>query len=123
MLTGSFSAPNVWKNERSFPASDNLVSFNMLLRGILTIVALLPWVWPTLLVSRAVAVETRVIFNKNFEGGALGKIEKLAETRFRCFVEGQCDEHGRNRQANWYYFRMDGVQNREVTLTLTDFVG
>src|SRR4029077_8663220 len=64
-----------------------------------------------------------ITFNKNFEGGALGKIEKLGDSRFRCYVEGQCDEHGRNRQANWYYFRMDGVQDREVTLTLTDFVG
>src|SRR5262245_13853857 len=36
-------------------------------------------------------------FNKNFEGGALGKIEQLSSTRFRCFVEGQQDEQGRNR--------------------------
>jgi len=64
-----------------------------------------------------------ITFNKNFEGGSLGKIEKLGDTHFRCFVEGQYDERGRNRQANWYYFRMDGVQGREVTLTLTDFVG
>ncbi|MEO8429005.1 MAG: M14-type cytosolic carboxypeptidase [Verrucomicrobiota bacterium] len=64
-----------------------------------------------------------ITFNKNFEGGSLGKIEKLSDAHFRCYVEGQCDEHGRNRQANWYYFRMDGVQEREVTLTLTDFVG
>jgi hypothetical protein len=64
-----------------------------------------------------------IIFNKNFEGGALGKIEKLGDAQFRCYVEGQCDEHGRNRQANWYYFRMDGVEDREVTVTLADFVG
>ena len=64
-----------------------------------------------------------ITFNKNLEGGALGKIEKLGETQFRCFVEGQHDEHGRNRQANWYYFRTDGVQGSEVTLTLTDFLG
>src|SRR6266498_2467762 len=64
-----------------------------------------------------------ITFNKNFEGGALGKIEKLGDAQFRCFVEGQHDEHGRNRQANWYYFRMEGVQGRDVTLTLTDFIG
>lgn len=64
-----------------------------------------------------------VTFNKNFEGGSLGKIEKLAETRFKCYVEGQHDERGRNRQANWYYFRMDQVKDRDVTLTLTDVVG
>ena len=38
-------------------------------------------------------------------------------------MQGQYDEHGRNRQANWYYFRMDGVKGRDITLTLTDFVG
>jgi hypothetical protein len=64
-----------------------------------------------------------ITFNKTFEGGALGKIEALGDTEFRCHVEGQHDERGRNRQANWYYFRMDGVMDRKVTLTLTDFVG
>lgn len=71
----------------------------------------------------AQAAQPVITFNKNFEGGALGKIEKLGDAQFRCFVEGQHDEHGRNRQADWYYFRMDGVQARDVTLTLTDFVG
>jgi hypothetical protein len=62
-------------------------------------------------------------FNKNFEGGALGKIERLGEGQYRCFVPGQQDERGRNRQANWYYFRMDGVRGRDIVLVLTDFVG
>ncbi len=30
---------------------------------------------------------------------------------------------GRNRQANWYFFRMEGVAGLDVTLTLTDVVG
>ncbi len=64
-----------------------------------------------------------ITFNQNFEGGALGKIEAVSATEFRCHVEGQHDERGRNRQANWYYFRMDGAGERKVTLTLTDFVG
>jgi hypothetical protein len=64
-----------------------------------------------------------ITLTHDFEGGGLGKVEKLGETRFRCFVEGQTDEHGRNRQANWYYFRMDGVLDRPVTLMLTNFVG
>ncbi|HEY0552157.1 MAG TPA: M14-type cytosolic carboxypeptidase, partial [Verrucomicrobiae bacterium] len=76
-----------------------------------------------LALSMAAQEKPAITFNKNFEGGSLGKIEKLGDTQFRCFVEGQHDERGRNRQANWYYFRMDGVQGREVTLTLTDFVG
>src|SRR5207245_2398568 len=67
--------------------------------------------------------ETPIVFNTNFEGGSLGKVEVLAERRFRCAVQGQYDEHGRNRQANWYYVRMDGVKGRDITLTLTDVVG
>lgn len=64
-----------------------------------------------------------VTLSKAFEGGSLGKVERLGETVFRCFVEGQHDERGRNRQASWYYFRMDGVKDRDVTITLTDFLG
>jgi hypothetical protein len=64
-----------------------------------------------------------VTFNLNFEGAALGTIETLGETTFRCHVQGQHDERGHNRQASWYYFRMDHVKGRDVTMTLTDFVG
>jgi hypothetical protein len=64
-----------------------------------------------------------ITFNKNFEGGALGTVERLGPGRFRLHVEGQQDEHGRNRLANWYYFRLDGVKGRDLTLTLTDLVG
>src|SRR5271170_158345 len=64
-----------------------------------------------------------VRFNTNFEGGSLGRIEPLGETAFRCHVKGQQDEHGRNRQASWYYFRIDGARNRDLTLTMTDYVG
>src|SRR5262245_54167559 len=75
-------------------------------------------------VARGMAPEDpAILFNTNFEGGSLGKVEVLGEARFRCSVQGQYDERGRNRQANWYYFRMEGVKGREITLTLTDLVG
>lgn len=64
-----------------------------------------------------------ITFNKAFEGSSLGKVEKLGDAAFRCSVEGQHDERGRNRQANWYFFRLDQVGGREITLTLCDFVG
>ncbi len=64
-----------------------------------------------------------ITFAKDFEGASLGKIEKLGDTRFRVHVQGQSDARGRNRQASWHYFRMDGVQGREITLTFTDYVG
>jgi hypothetical protein len=64
-----------------------------------------------------------ITFNKAFEGASLGKIEKLGDTTFRLHVEGQYDERGRNRQTTWFYFRMDRVAARELTLTFTDWVG
>ncbi|MCX8038006.1 MAG: M14-type cytosolic carboxypeptidase [Candidatus Sumerlaeia bacterium] len=64
-----------------------------------------------------------ITFNTNFESGSLGKIEVLGETHFRCAVRGECNFMGRNRQASWYYFRMDNVRDREITLELTDLVG
>jgi hypothetical protein len=73
---------------------------------------------------QGVAAEARPItFNTNFEGASLGKIEKLDDSRFRCHVAGQYDERGLNRQATWYFFRMDDVKDREITVTLTDLVG
>jgi hypothetical protein len=77
-----------------------------------------------LLVPGAYAGETDSIrFNTSFEGGSLGTIERIGEAAYRCRVRGQQDERGRNRQASWYYFRMDGVRGRDLTLTMTDFVG
>src|SRR5215213_3795832 len=73
--------------------------------------------------TRPAADAPAITFNTNFEGGSIGRVEKLSETSFRCHVAGQHDERGRNRQASWYYFRMDRVRGREVTVTLTDFVG
>ena len=78
---------------------------------------------PFLIVASARGAEPAITFNQNFEGGSLGTVEKLDEATFLCHVQGQYDEHGRNRQASWYYFRMDHVEGRDVVLTLTDFVG
>lgn len=62
-------------------------------------------------------------FNTRFPGASLGKIEVGGEGRYRLHVAGQADERGRNRQASWYFFRMDGVRDRDLVLTLTDFIG
>jgi murein tripeptide amidase MpaA len=59
----------------------------------------------------------------DFLGGSLGKVEWVAPAHARCAVQGESDQDGRNRQANWYYFRVDGVQGRELTLDLVDLVG
>ncbi|MDB5319265.1 MAG: hypothetical protein JWN40_896, partial [Phycisphaerales bacterium] len=64
-----------------------------------------------------------ITFNKNFEGASLGKIEPIGPASFRCAVEGQYDQRGHNRQASWFYFRLDHAKDRDITITLTDFVG
>jgi hypothetical protein len=64
-----------------------------------------------------------ITFNLNFEGASLGQIERIDEQTFRCHVKGQQDERGRNRQASWYFFRLDHVAGQDITITLTDFLG
>src|SRR4030095_16204321 len=74
--------------------------------------------WP----QYAAAAKQLSLFS-NFEGGALGKIERVSETQFRCGVKGESDQDGRNRQANWYYFRVDGAKGQALTLDLVDLTG
>jgi len=64
-----------------------------------------------------------VTFDTSFEDASLGRIEVVDENTFRLHVAGQEDERGHNRQANWYYFRMDHVAGRDLTVVLTDWVG
>ncbi len=64
-----------------------------------------------------------ITISANFEGGNIGRVETVSPTHLRCAVAGQADQDGRNRQANWYYFQLDGLPAREVTLDLVDLVG
>lgn len=64
-----------------------------------------------------------ISIHADFEGGALGKIVRMAEAHFRCGVKGESDQDGRNRQANWYYFRVDGAKGQALTLDLIDLPG
>ena len=61
-------------------------------------------------------------FDTAFEGTALGRVEVLGETEFRVHVPGQQDARGRNRHATWYFFRMDNVRGRDLSITLTGFL-
>jgi len=59
----------------------------------------------------------------DFEGGSMGKIEKVTDTHFRLAVKGESDQDGRNRQANWYYFRVDGAPSQPLTLDIVNLPG
>ncbi len=59
----------------------------------------------------------------SFEGGSLGRVEQVAPDHLRCAVRGQSDQNNRNRQANWYYFRLDNLPQDEITIEFIDLVG
>lgn len=64
-----------------------------------------------------------ITFHADFEGGALGRVERAGPAHFRCAVPGQSDQDNRNRQASWYYFRIDGAQGKTVTVDLVQLLG
>ena len=70
--------------------------------------------WP---LAAAVTIHT------DFEGGVLGRVEQVSATHFRLGAKGEKDQDGRNRQANWYYFRVDGADSKELTLDMVDLPG
>jgi hypothetical protein len=50
-------------------------------------------------------------------------VERTDARSFRCHVKGQVDQDGRNRQANWYYFQVDGAKGRTLSFTMVDLTG
>ena len=61
--------------------------------------------------------------HSDFEGGSIGPVEQVAPRHFRCGVKGEVDQEKRNRQASWYYFRVDAASGAELTIDLTDLLG
>jgi hypothetical protein len=59
----------------------------------------------------------------NFEGGSLGRVERVSDAHFRCAVAGETDQDNRNRQATWYYFRVDGARGRALTIDIVGWEG
>ncbi|MDQ6663065.1 MAG: M14-type cytosolic carboxypeptidase [Acidobacteriota bacterium] len=59
----------------------------------------------------------------DFDGGSLGPVRKISETHFRLGAKGEKDQDGRNRQANWYYFRVDKAGSHELTFDIVDLAG
>src|SRR5947209_2909053 len=59
----------------------------------------------------------------DFEGGSLGKVEKVSETHYRLAAKGETDRDGRNRQANWYYFRVDDAPLKPLRFDIVNLPG
>jgi hypothetical protein len=56
----------------------------------------------------------------NFEGGNVGKVERVSAAHLRCASPGQSDQDHRNRQADWYYFELTNLPQTPVTIDLVD---
>lgn len=60
----------------------------------------------------------------NFEGGSAGRVEVVDSAHVRVGAQGEKDQDGRNRQANWYSFRVSDVKpGQPVTIDLIDLPG
>jgi hypothetical protein len=70
-----------------------------------------------LLVVAAITIHT------DFEGGSAARTEEVGEAHVRIGVNGETDQNKRNRQASWYYFRVDGAGRDTVTLDMVDLPG
>lgn len=66
---------------------------------------------------------TAITFNTAFESGSLGPVEQVSETEYRLHLKGQQDARGRNRQATWFFVRLDNIAGRALTLRLTSMKG
>lgn len=64
-----------------------------------------------------------ITFHSDFEAGNIGRVEPAGPDHYRCHVLGEFDQDKRNRQASWYYFRIDGARGRTLTLDLVDLPG
>jgi hypothetical protein len=75
-----------------------------------------PFLLPALIIA-APTVRT------DFDGGSLEKVDRLSDTHFRLSVKGETDQAGRNRQASWYYFRVDNAGRSELLLDVVGLPG
>lgn len=64
-----------------------------------------------------------VSIHTDFDGGSIAKVTPVSDSHLRVALKGDRDQDGRNRQANWYYFRVDGTKSQPVTLDLVDLPG
>ncbi len=75
-----------------------------------------------MLSALAVVLLQAATFHTNFEGGSLGRVERRGES-YRLHLRGDVDQEGRNRQANWYSFRVEDAGASEIILDLVDLPG
>jgi hypothetical protein len=77
----------------------------------------------TVLIAVLAASASAAEFKTDFEGGRIGKVEQVGERHWRVGVIGETDQDGRNRQASWFYFRVNGAPRAELIIDLVDLPG
>jgi len=69
------------------------------------------------------ALSAEVKISWRFDGGNLGRVERVADHHWRAHLAGESDQDLRNRQANWYYFQVDSAPNQAITIDLVSLPG
>ena len=69
------------------------------------------------------SMDSDVSIRTDFEGGRLGEVTQVSENYWQGALLGESDAENRNRQASWYYFRVDGLKHQPLTIELTELVG
>lgn len=59
----------------------------------------------------------------NFEGGNVAGSEWLGDDHVEIQVTGEADQDDRNQQPSWWYFRLDGVQGKTLTVDIAGLEG
>ncbi len=59
----------------------------------------------------------------NFEGGNVAGHQSLGPDRLEVQVSGETDQDGRNSQPSWFYFRLDGLDGKPLTIDIGGLEG
>ncbi len=59
----------------------------------------------------------------DFDRGSIGELKEISPGLLRGTTQHWVQPNAQNDQRYWFYFRMDGVAGREVTVELTDIYG
>lgn len=73
--------------------------------------------------NQKIEQSSEVSIHTDFEGGNLGEVQQISDNHWECAVAGESDSEDRNRQASWYYFRVEGAKDQQLIIDLTKLLG
>ena len=79
--------------------------------------------WVILWTATAIILPAAITVRSDFEGGSIGTVWQPAANHLVCAVKGEVDQDKRNRQASWFYFRIDGAAGQKMIVDLTELAG